>query len=225
MEKKASSAILVFAKAPVKGQVKTRLASLLGYAGAARLYRRLLWRQMEWLCSAQLGDIQLWCSPDETHEEFQRIKLHYPLTLHQQKGEDLGARMQYAATQALGEYANILIIGVDCPVLDAGHLSRALSFLEAGDEAVICPAEDGGYVLLGLNQMAECLFNGLPWGTDQVSRLTRQCLRQLGWQWRELPMLWDLDRPEDLQRLENWPDSSRESGFRLFPESLTDDEY
>jgi glycosyltransferase A (GT-A) superfamily protein (DUF2064 family) len=70
-------------------------------------------------------------------------------------------------------------------------------------DAVIGPAEDGGYVLIGLRRYAPELFKGVSWGTDLVLKETRERLRVLGWQWHELKERWDVDRPEDMKRLKS----------------------
>ena len=95
----------------------------------------------------------------------------------------------------------VILVGADCPLLEARHLASAFDWLQQGEDAVLGPAEDGGYVLLGLRRVNRALFRDIPWGGDQVLALTRQRLAQLGWRWRELEPLWDLDRPADLDRL------------------------
>ena len=80
------------------------------------------------------------------------------------------------------------------------HLHQALAWLRQGQDAVLAPAEDGGYVLLGVRRVEPALFQDMPWGGPQVLDLTRQRLRRLRWRWRELETLWDIDRPEDLSR-------------------------
>ena len=93
------------------------------------------------------------------------------------------------------------MIGTDCPALTAGELRAAAKALQAGNDAVFVPAEDGGYVLIGLRHPIASLFYGIPWGTDQVMDHTRARLRSAGLRWQELAPLWDVDRPEDLDRL------------------------
>jgi glycosyltransferase A (GT-A) superfamily protein (DUF2064 family) len=107
--------------------------------------------------------------------------------------------MCVAAAQALNDASRVLLMGVDCPGLSEGVLARALTRLESED-LVLGPAEDGGYVLLGLKRAEPRLFQGVDWGTDRVLAQTRERLRALGWLWHELPALWDLDRPADLAR-------------------------
>ena len=193
--------ILIFAKAPVPGQVKTRLIPRLGEEGAARLYAGLLRRIVFELGGAGICPVQCWCAPDIHHELFTEIAARHGVRLEKQSGADLGARMLHAASVALGDSDRVILVGGDCPGLGVDYLGLALDGLEEGAEAVLGPAEDGGYVLLGLKRAAVELFQDMPWGTGEVLAVTRQRLRALGWQWRELPALWDVDRPEDLERL------------------------
>ena len=109
--------------------------------------------------------------------------------------------MQTAAAGALQQGEIVLLIGVDCPALTPNHLARALSWLDQGADAVLGPAEDGGYVLLGLRRPAPAVFAEMPWGSERVLALTRERMARLDWDWRELETLWDLDRPPDYERL------------------------
>lgn len=193
------SRILLFAKAPLAGEVKTRLIPVIGAGQAAALYRELLQRTLQQM-PAGLAPLQLWCSPDVSHPLFQQAGARRQVSLHQQAGDDLGARMEHAARSALAGATSILLVGGDCPVLERRHLRSALQWLDAGHDAVLGPAEDGGYVLLGLKRYHPSLFAGIEWGANSVLQVTRQRLRQLGWRWRELETLWDLDRLPDLQR-------------------------
>jgi glycosyltransferase A (GT-A) superfamily protein (DUF2064 family) len=90
--------------------------------------------------------------------------------------------------------------------LVVGVGSRWRAALRDGHDAVFCPAHDGGYTLIGLTHALPGLFDAMTWGTDIVMEETRERLRNLGWRWHELPSHWDLDRPEDYQRLvhEGW---------------------
>ncbi|MEN8178121.1 MAG: TIGR04282 family arsenosugar biosynthesis glycosyltransferase [Pseudomonadota bacterium] len=202
MMKYKHAAFLIFAKAPVEGLVKTRLIPALGREGATRLYRKLLHDLLNGLAEEKLAAIELWCAPDSTHQDFQAVNRLPGLTLHEQQGDDLGERMAHAVVDALPRHRHLVLLGVDCPALTMPMLEQVFQWLAEGMDAVLGPAEDGGYVLLGLNQTADCLFQGIPWGAEVVGQMTRQCLLKMQWEWRELPELWDLDRPEDLLRLE-----------------------
>jgi uncharacterized protein len=191
--------ILVMAKAPVPGQVKTRLISSLGPEGAAALHGRLLEDVVRRLTAARVAPLELWCAPDPAAEVFTRLAGLHGCSLHAQEGADLGERMCRAAAGGLDRARAVVLVGCDCPSLDGDYVAQALDAL-ARHEAVLGPAEDGGYVLLGLRRAAPELFTGLPWGTERVAEITRERMRGLGWRWSEQPVLWDLDRPEDLVR-------------------------
>jgi rSAM/selenodomain-associated transferase 1 len=197
---KASSTILVFSKLPEVGKVKTRLIPALGAAGAANLYCRLLDRQLSWLTTQTDYPIQLWLTPTLDHPLIQQWTSAANLSLFLQQGEGLGERMMHAARQALQNYQQIVLLGVDCPALTPIHLQQTFQWLASCD-GVLGPARDGGYVLLGLKSAPETLFQGHNWGGTDVADSTRKAMQKLEWQWRELPMLWDLDHPEDLLRL------------------------
>jgi len=95
----------------------------------------------------------------------------------------------------------VLLIGSDCPALSARHLRRAERILRDGADAVFAPCEDGGYALVGLRRLDRRIFDDIAWGRETVMAETRKRLSALGWEWRELDMLWDVDRPGDYQRL------------------------
>ena len=197
------SRILIFAKAPVPGQVKTRLIPGLGAEGAAHLHGTLLEKTISQAVASGLAPVSFWCAPSTDHPAFQRLASECGIGLETQVGEDLGERMLRAAEQGLREAGSVLLIGTDCPALSPIHLRQALLWLESGKDAVIGPAEDGGYVLLGLKRTHPQLFRGIEWGSDRVLSDTRERLSTLGWRWEELETLWDLDRPEDLKRYQN----------------------
>ncbi|ODB87757.1 hypothetical protein A3193_02315 [Candidatus Thiodiazotropha endoloripes] len=198
---KPSRAVLIFSKLPETGKVKTRLIPALGAERAANLYRRLLDRQLAWLTAETDYSIQLWLTPSTNHPHIQQWVNTPGLSLFLQQGEDLGERMMHAAQSALHSYQQIVLMGVDCPALTPAHLQQAFTWLESHD-GVLAPAQDGGYVLLGLKSTPPPLFKGHYWGESDVAETTRDSMRQLGWRWRELPLLWDLDRAEDLWQLE-----------------------
>ncbi|WP_366931501.1 TIGR04282 family arsenosugar biosynthesis glycosyltransferase [Thiocapsa sp.] len=191
--------ILIFAKAPIPGQVKTRLIPTLGPAGAAELARDLLERLVRRLAGARLAPVELWCSPDPGHPLFRDLSESAGVALRTQRGEDLGERLSAAAEDALGRAEAVLLVGADIPELDADYCASALSAL-ADFDAVLGPAEDGGYVLLGLKAPAPELFTDMPWGGERVAAITRGRIASLGLRCSERATLWDLDRPEDLLR-------------------------
>lgn len=193
-------AIAVFAKAPIPGLAKTRMIPRLGEEGAAELQRRLLRRTLQSACEAQLGPVSLWCAPTCDHPDFAACRDSWGLSLFQQQGEDLGARMLQAFSNLCRQGPTVLI-GTDCPALTPSGLVRAAAVLRSGLDAVFLPAEDGGYVLIGLRRPVPALFGHMPWGTDRVMAETRRRLSRLGLRWEEPEVLWDVDRPADLDRL------------------------
>jgi glycosyltransferase A (GT-A) superfamily protein (DUF2064 family) len=175
--------VIVFARTPRAGRVKTRLVPLLGEQGAARLHARLLRRALTTALEADLGPVELW-------------------TTRRQRGADLGARMHHAFARSLRRAERVVLIGSDCPALRGSDLRKAARWLAGGADAVFAPAEDGGYALIALRRVSPRLFDGVEWGGAQVMVQTRARLTTLGWRWRELPEVWDVDRPEDYRRLE-----------------------
>lgn len=198
-------AIAIMAKAPIAGLAKTRLIPLLGARGAAALQRWLLHRTVTTALLADLGPVSLWCTPDTEHPEFAIWAGDHRVTLRQQSAGDLGERMAQAVAESPG-VGGTLVIGTDCPLLTPADLYAAAAVLFEHD-AVLAPAEDGGYVLIGLRQAASQVFSGVDWSTDQVMAQTRQRLTGMGWSWLEFLPFWDVDRSTDFERL-----------FPLFPE-------
>lgn len=181
--------IIVFAKAPVPGAAKTRLAPALGEVGAARLHARLILQAVRTARAAGCGEVQL--HGTRRHSFFRRL----PVAFHLQRGRDLGERMYHALSRNPGA----ILIGTDCPALSVSDLRRAARWLSSGYDAVLAPAEDGGYALIGLRRARNEFFQGVAWGTSRVYAQTVERLAQH--RWRALRKVWDVDRPEDLPRL------------------------
>jgi uncharacterized protein len=192
-------AIAVLAKAPLPGLAKTRLAPVLGNDGAAALQERLTMRAVTTACTADIGPVTLWATPDTSHASFRTLAKRHPISLATQPDRDLGARM-LAAIAAADRPA--LVIGTDCPALTPQHLRIAAAHLRDGIDAVLIPAEDGGYVLIGMRIPQPGLFADITWSTDEVAAETRRRMARLALSWREPARLWDVDRPEDLARLD-----------------------
>jgi rSAM/selenodomain-associated transferase 1 len=192
--------LLVFAKAPLPGRVKTRLCGKLGSRGAARLQQRLLWRTVAAASTAALCPVEVWCSPTTAHPLFLALRRRFGVRLRRQRGGDLGRRM-FHALQATWRRAaaGAVLVGSDCPDMGSRQWRQALEWLHDGADAVLGPARDGGYVLIGTRAPAGRLFRGIPWGSDRVCRITRQRLRGLRRRWRELPQQADIDTPAELK--------------------------
>ena len=193
--------VIVFARAPEPGKVKTRLIPALSAAGAAELHRRLVRHSLGAATGARLGPVELWCAPDTGDPFFRECERRLGVSLSAQGEGDLGARMQRAFESALARARRAILVGSDIPALSERYLRDADEALRRGDDAVIGPAEDGGYVLIGLSRCDPELFRDIPWGGPEVLAKTRRRLAALSWRSSELPVLWDVDRPEDLERL------------------------
>jgi rSAM/selenodomain-associated transferase 1 len=191
-------AVAVLAKAPLSGFAKTRLIPALGADGAASLQARLVERAVATACAAVIGPVTLWATPDESHPLFQAIGAHLGVALARQGDGDLGTRMLAAIAAA---NAPALVIGTDCPALTSDHLRAAADVLRGGGDAVVIPTEDGGYALIGMRAPARALFSDMHWSAPGVMDETRRRLRALGLTWQEPVTLWDVDLPEDLERL------------------------
>ena len=193
--------VIVFARAPEPGKVKTRLIPALSAAGAAELHRRLVRHSLGAATEARLGPVELWCAPDTGDPFFRECERRLGVSLSAQGGGDLGARMRRAFESALARAGRAILVGSDIPALSAQYLRDADQALVRGNEVVIGPAEDGGYVLIGLSRSDPELFRDIPWGGPEVMAETRRRIASLAWRLSELPVLWDVDRPEDLGRL------------------------
>ena len=205
------------------GRVKTRLIPALGASGAAKLQRQLIARTLRTAMAAGLGTPELWCAPDPDDPFFEACAKRHGLGLQPQGEGDLGKRMARALASALAAGAPGLLIGCDCPVLTPAYLRAAAAALVEGNDAVFGPAEDGGYVLIGAaRRPPEQLFEDIAWGSSTVMQATRARLARANWRWRELALLWDLDRPEDLLRLRQLRAQAKRNGQdnRCLPATL-----
>lgn len=205
--KAADCRVLVFAKAPIEGRVKTRLIPAIGAAQAAALQALLTHRALATAYAAAVGPVELYCAPSSRYRFFRECATEFGAALKDQGRGNLGSRMARAFQTALDRSRSAIAIGSDCPALRPSDIARSADLLAEGFDAVIVPAEDGGYVLLGLARFSPRLFARIAWGQASVLAETRDRLRSLQWRWHELPVSWDVDRPEDYERLrrENWP--------------------
>lgn len=193
--------VAVLAKAPIPGLAKTRLIPALGATGAARLQRQFTRVAVQTALAAGLGPVALWCAPDVRHRFFRAMARTTDARCLTQADGDLGARM-HTAFRLHCRDGPTLLIGTDCPALQPAHLRVAAQALADGSDAVFYPAEDGGYVLVGLRRPQAHLFEHMSWGTSEVMAQTRARARDLGLKVMEFEPLWDVDRPEDLVRLQ-----------------------
>ena len=193
--------IVIFAKTPRLGHVKTRLAAAIGEQFATDFHRRITKHTCRTALLSKLAPVQVWISvPDE--DEFFSEFLD-PSTLRIQRSGDLGARMDHAIREAFQEYdvSSVILIGCDCPLLASKHLRESAVALESGFDLVLGPAEDGGYFLIAVSEPISYLFNDIQWGRDEVLATTRRHAIELGLRVHELETLWDVDDYSDYMRL------------------------
>lgn len=189
--------IVIFAKAPMAGRVKTRLIPALGEAGAARLAARMLDLALGAARAAAVGSVELCMSPAPDSADWAGIPLPADIETRDQGAGDLGARMAGAAQRAIAQGEAVLLTGTDCPQLTAARLREAAAQLLSHD-AVLHRAVDGGYPLLGLRAFDASLFDGIPWSTAAVADLTLERMAALGWNVWLGETLQDIDVPADL---------------------------
>lgn len=195
--------IAVLAKAPIAGLAKTRLIPALGAGGAARLQRQLTLHAVRTALSARLGPVTLWCAPDVKHRFFRTLAKKRGVQCLDQPAGDLGERM-HAAFEQHCRRGPVLLTGTDCPALQPADLRQAAQALCDGHDAVFHPAEDGGYVLVGLRRPQAALFRAMAWSTTAVMADTLARSRTHGLRVKELRTLWDVDVPSDLPRLQQF---------------------
>ncbi len=200
------SKVLVFAREPNLGEVKTRLASTIGDKKARSLYLAMLARVGALLQAGELAAWDLWVTSNRFHKSF--LSICNIKNIHQQMGMDLGQKMNHAIGSTLNceSIDSALLIGADCPAMDSSYLDKALAALHSGNDVVIGPAADGGYVLIGSRQPIPELFTNIFWGSNQVLNETLSRLKTHALSYSLLDTLWDVDRPEDLALLKQlWP--------------------
>lgn len=198
-----SVCVIQFAKAPVPGAVKTRLQPRLSPEQSAHLHRQLVIHCHAGInawCNGRADRVPVLAITPEVHPFWQGF---VATGLWPQPEGDLGKRMQAAVDWGLVRADWVILVGSDCPALDADYLQQALDALTAGADLVIGPALDGGYVLLAMSAPVP-VFEGVAWGTDQVLAQTKRLAAAVGLVPQLLPSLPDIDRPEDLQQLVNW---------------------
>ena len=194
--------IIIFVKAPVPGNVKTRLVPPLGYNQAAELYRA--WAREALVNVKRLEDTRVevayaahpeipspdWLSDDKNSPDY-----------FMQSGGNLGEKLTHAFVRAFSAgMRRVVIIGSDSPGLPAGYLMNAFGALERAD-VVIGPSDDGGYYLIGLrNCLQPDLFRDIPWSSPKVLGRTMDAVSRVGLTVELLPEYFDIDTFDDLEK-------------------------
>lgn len=191
----------VFAKSPVLNTVKTRLQVTYPPEFSLALHCALVNHCLHQWQQASICPLNLWLAGD-VGSFHQRLPNWASLPIHSQHGEDLGGRLLSAATNSLEDAGTqaVLLVGTDCPFIDAAYLQAACAALHNHD-VVIGPADDGGYVLLGVKHAEPRLFSDIDWGSERVYEQTLAAIKLLNLSYSILPVLSDVDRPEDIEKL------------------------
>ena len=192
--------ILVFAREPVAGHVKTRLARSIGDQAAVQFHQEIVTKTVDMAANSGLAELELHVSGNMEHPFFRFLADQYSMRICLQEGNDLGEKMFYALKKALDHASYCILIGTDCPVMTADYLKQAFHILEKGMDAVIGPAEDGGYVLIGASRIDISWFNNIDWGSQHVLAQSRQRLTANNARYEELQQLCDVDHIDDLHR-------------------------
>jgi len=194
--KKNTKQLIVFIKSPEPGKCKTRLMPFLSAKQASEFYKSLVITCLDNLASLSETPIALYTYPDSGHPFIQAINNNYPVTLHNQSGNNLGERMHHAINASLKTHNQCVLIGTDCPLIDTAYINDAFNSLQQHD-MVFGPAEDGGYVLVGATKTQTNIFSNINWGTNKVLQQSLKNNKTAGFTTDLLQLLWDIDTPED----------------------------
>ena len=189
--------LILFAKKPIPGEVKTRLQPDYSPEQAAEIAAFLIRATVELASSAWPGDIALYVSPDMDHPLFRELAHEFHLHLALQTEGDLGARMLHALRDGIGRRGCAAILGCDVPHCSWDVIDRANDSLACGRN-VLGPTEDGGYYFIGLQEARAELFENMPWGSDKVLEKTLARAEELGMEFEVLTKLRDVDTADDL---------------------------
>ena len=194
--------IVIFAKTPRLGHVKTRLAATIGNEVATDFHREITKHTCQAALFSKVAPVQVWISAPDENGFFSGFL--DPSTLRLQSSGDLGARMDHAIREAFQDcdVSSVILSGCDCPLLTNKHLRESAVALASGFDLILGPAEDGGYFLIAVSEPLSYLFNDIQWGTDEVLATTRRYATDLGLRIHELETLWDVDDYSDYIRLD-----------------------
>jgi len=194
-----STALIIFAKAPIPGDVKTRLCPPLDPDEAASLHGTLVLDAIERTKGLQGITLYVAGTPDLAHPFFKVMEGRYGARLLPQSGPDLGSRMRQVMQDAFDQGAQeVLLTGTDFPALPRAHLIEALKLIKSHD-VVLGPTADGGYYLIGLRKMIPALFEGIAWSTGGVFAETKKKIEAAWLSLGLLPECRDLDTLDDLK--------------------------
>jgi rSAM/selenodomain-associated transferase 1 len=201
----ANAGLIIFVKAPISGEVKTRLAADVGEEKALQVYSQLLEITkniaLQFDATRIIWSNKKWkANPNYWPNEF--------FEFHLQNGSNLGEKMANALDYHFKEgYSKLLLIGSDCPEINHAILEEALAALDSFD-IVLGPAKDGGYYLIAMKKIHEALFEDKQWSNDQVLAQTIKRAKAKNLSYHLLQTLSDIDNVTDLILLPNEPRST-----------------
>jgi rSAM/selenodomain-associated transferase 1 len=196
--------VMVFAKAPVPGKVKTRLGRSLGMRRASSIYQKMLFQFLEKLTATNTVTLQLWCYPDTRHPFFRKCARELNVSLRRQQGFDLGSRMLHAFRTNRSYHFSILT-GSDIPGIDVLEIEQSVSLLQDKMDVVFLPTEDGGYGLVAMTRPYPELFCNMVWSTEKVLRQTLSRANRRGLVYSLLDSMPDIDKKSDYITYKNRP--------------------
>jgi len=210
MTKTQTKAIILFARDPVVGQVKTRLHPFLSEALIFELYTRFLEDSIQKIGRVKSVDRFIGVYPADASGFFSRLGGEFPLQIFSQEGKDLGEKMLNAFQKRFLEgYEQVVLIGSDSPSLPVAYIEQAL---DSTKDLILGPSTDGGYYLIGMSGKPVDVFAGVAWGSDTVLAQTLDRLKQTGNSLHLLPPWYDVDHPQDLKFLKTHLELIERSG-------------
>jgi uncharacterized protein len=215
-----SACLVVFAKDPVSGRVKTRLTPCITPEEAARLYKVFIIDIISNVSNLKCNNVTIAYTPIGAEKSLRKLVEH-PANFFPQKGKNLGERMKNAFKQSFAEGAKrVVIMGTDSPTLPISYIQKAFDVLKK-IPIVLGPTFDGGYYLVGLSKRNDDIFDGIGWSTSRVFGQTLSRIKSMNAQVYVLPPWYDVDTSEDLEFLKSHLLAMRMSGIEEIPERTT----
>ncbi len=193
--------LIVMARAPVSGQVKSRLARTIGHRRATAVYRNMLKARINTLLTARICPLALHVTPDGRHPLFLAMRRKGVSQVKRQTGRDLGGRMYHALRSGLTRAESVILTGADVPGISVGEIEQVCQYLSGNNDLILIPARDGGYGLLASGRTEAGLFRGVQWGSERVCSQTLRRARQRGLNCLLLGSCQDIDDSHDLPML------------------------
>ena len=210
MEKNKDNAVILFARDPILGQVKTRLRPSFDDETILKLYICFVEDSLEKIRQVDNVKCFVGVSPDNHSGLFKGIE-SFGMSLFVQRGKDLGEKMRQAFADRFAEgYNKVVIIGSDSPSLPVSYINKALA---SDKDLVLGPSTDGGYYLIAMSGKLSEVFSGVAWGTENVLDETLKKIKGTSVSFELLPIWYDVDSPDDLKFLKTHLELIAHSGL------------